>query len=45
MGALLAVWWKISIHASREGGDSLACCTSGKPETFQSTPPVREATA
>ncbi len=35
---------RISIHASREGGDNLPTMTATALKRFQSTPPAREAT-
>ena len=36
---------KISIHAAREGGDAFPNTTTYKHALFQSTPPVKAATA
>ena len=35
----------ISIHAAREGGDPTGSATATTPRRFQSTPPVKAATA
>ena len=36
---------QISIHAAREGGDGFASAARAPPQVFQSTPPVKAATA
>ena len=36
---------RISIHAAREGGDVGALANPSRPTVFQSTPPVKAATA
>ena len=44
MGFYVGTFVGISIHAAREGGDSLSLSKSTAGAAFQSTPPVKAAT-
>ena len=39
-----AMYYVISIHAAREGGDLILCSSFFAKKEFQSTPPVKAAT-